>query len=181
MSLLPLVTTALFLLRLADTDLGTFFVGTPTDAVDQPESHTVVDHLEKGKSYRLLKIGGPDMRWCKLETPSGEGWVLCAGPGPAPMPAPHDPGPTWSGNGRCASTCSVVPLFPSMPALGPADREVLQMCPARPDATVSRGDVERFFRTHIEDPRLQRALSQAGRPGNREEAVRWLTDLWVGS
>src|SRR5215468_5812631 len=115
MSLLPLVTTALFLLRLAG-DLGTFLVGTPTDAVDQPGSHTVVDHLEKGKSYRLLKIGGPDKRWCKLETPSGEGWVLCAGPGPAPTPAPpHDPGPTWSGNGRCASTCSVVPLFASMP------------------------------------------------------------------
>ena len=55
------------------------------------------------------------------------------------------------------------------------------MCPARPDASVSRGDVERFFRAHVDDPRIQRALSRAGRSGNREEAVAWLTQLWVGS
>jgi hypothetical protein len=182
MLLPPSLAALLLVLGLAGSDLGTFFVGTPTDAVDQPGSHTVVDHLERGKSYRLLKVGGPDKRWCKLETPNGEGWVLCAVPAPGPMATPpRDPGPTWSGNGRCATTCSVAPLFQSMPELTPADREVLQMCPARPDASVSRGDVERFFRAHIEDPRLQRALSQAGRSGNREEAVTWLTELWVGA
>ena len=182
MTLAHLLPAAALVLQLAGTDLGTFLVGAPTDAVDQPGSHAIVDHLERGKSYRLLKIGGPDRRWCKLETPKGEGWVVCAAPAPAPLPPPkHDSGPTWSGNGRCATSCKVVPLFREALPLTAADREVLQICPARPDASVSRGDVERFFRTHIEDPRLQRALSRAGRSGNREENVAWLTELWIGT
>jgi hypothetical protein len=175
---------ALILVLHGGEGLGTFFVGKPTDAVDQPESQRVVDHLEKGRSYPLLKVGGPGQRWCKLRTPSGEGWVICAQSGPSsPVVTPPAPqtGPTWSGRGRCATRCNVVPLFQQMPALSAADREVLQMCPARPDASVSRGDVERFFRAHVDDPRIQRALSRAGRSGNREEAVAWLTDLWVGT
>lgn len=183
MPLAHLLASAALVLRLADPSLGTFLVGSPTDAVDQPGSQRVVQHLERGKSYPLLKVGGPDHRWCKLETPSGQGWVLCARPTPGPLPTPTstDHGPTWSGNGKCASTCNVVPLFPAMPTLTSVDREVLQMCPARPDASVSRGDVERFFRAHLDDPRLQRALSRAGRSGNREDNVAWLTGLWVGT
>ena len=46
---------------------------------------------------------------------------------------------------------------------------------------MSRGDVERFFRAHLDDPRIQRALSAAGRSGDREGAVEWLTGLWVGT
>ena len=179
-SLLPVA--AALVLQLAGDSPGTFFVGKEVDAVEQPGSHTVVDHLERGKSYPLLKVGGPDKQWCKLKTPHGEGWVVCSHAAPATPPTPSaDHGPTWSGNGKCATRCDVVPLFKSMPALTPTDREVLQMCPARPDASVSRGDVERFFRAHLDDPRIQRALSRAGRSGNREENVAWLTDLWVGS
>jgi hypothetical protein len=173
---------ALALVLHAGESPGTFLVGKPTDAVAEPGSQRVVDHLEKGKGYPLLKVGGPDQQWCKLKTPSGEGWVVCAAPIPSlPTSPPPDPGPTWSGDGRCATRCNVVPLFQEMPALTSVDREVLQMCPARPDAAVSRGDVERFFGAHIDDPRLQRALSQAGRSGNREEAVAWFTTLWAST
>ncbi len=157
-------------------DAGTFTADVPTDAVDQPGSHRVVAHLEPGTPYRILKTGGPEHRWCKLDTPSGPGWVVCAG-GPAASAAPG-PG---SGGRACPSSCDASPLFPRMPALTPTDREVLQMCPARPDASVARGDVERFFRAHLDDPRIQRALSRAGRPGNREANVAWLTGLWVGT
>ncbi|HZW88366.1 MAG TPA: hypothetical protein VFF12_04750, partial [Myxococcaceae bacterium] len=142
---------------------------------DQPTGHSVVDHLEPGKPYRVLKTGGPDHRWCKLETPQGSGWVLCGDDAPSPAVPPR------STSGTCLTRCDSPPLFQGMPALTAADREVLGICPARPDASVSRGDVERFFRAHLDDPRIQRALSRAGRSGNREEAVAWLTRLWVGT
>jgi len=163
---------------------GSYLVGQPVDAVEQPGSSKVVDRLERGKSYPLLRLGGPGRAWCKLQTPHGEGWVVCARPEqelPPPGAKPRSP-VRWSGNGKCATACEVRGLFAEAPpALTPADREVLQMCPARPDASVSRGDVERFFRAHLDDPRIQRALSAAGRPGDREAAVEWLTGLWVGS
>src|SRR5438105_4486251 len=37
------------------------------DAVDQPESHHVVGHLTSGKSYALVKRGGPGSNWCKVD------------------------------------------------------------------------------------------------------------------
>jgi len=168
----------------ADAPPGSYVVGQPVDAVEQPESKTVVDRLERGKSYPLLKRGGPGGAWCKLETPKGEGWVLCARAAEEVAPAAAKPqSPVrWSGNGKCATACEVEGLFArAPPQLTAADREVLQMCPARPDASVSRGDVQRFFEAHLDDPRLEKALSAAGRPGDREAAVEWLTSLWVGS
>jgi len=168
----------------ADAPPGSYVVGQPVDAVEQPESKTVVDRLERGKSYPLLKRGGPGGAWCKLETPKGEGWVLCARAAEEVAPAAAKPqSPVrWSGNGKCATACEVEGLFArSPPQLTATDREVLQMCPARPDASVSRGDVQRFFQAHLDDPRVQKALSAAGRPGDREAAVEWLTSLWVGS
>jgi len=164
----------LALLVLGALDAGTFTPDRPTDALDQPTGHHVVEHLEPGKAYRVLKTGGPDHRWCKLETPSGPGWVPCSGQTAAPVT--HATAPA-----KCLTRCDSLPLFQGMPALTAVDREVLGMCPARPDASVSRGDVERFFRAHVDDPRIQRALSRAGRSGNREENVAWLTGLWVGT
>jgi hypothetical protein len=159
---------------LALLEAGSFTPERPTDALDQPTGHAVVSHLEPGKAYRILKTGGPGHAWCKLETPGGPGWVLCAGASSPTRGAP-------SSQGQCLTRCESAPLFREPPELGPTDREVLQICPARPDASVSRGDVERFFRAHLDDPRLQRALSRAGRSGNREENVAWLTGLWVGT
>jgi hypothetical protein len=174
------MTVAHLALALLLLDAGTFAVQTPTDAVDQPGSHRVVSHLEPGKSYRLLKTGGPDHRWCKLETPAGPGWVVCAdGSGTAPSVPAVSTHPEVAHS--CPTTCNATPLFPAAPDLTATDREVLQTCPARPDASVSRGDVERFFRAHVDDPRLQRALSRAGRSGNREDNIAWLTSLWVGT
>jgi len=175
------MTLARLVLLLAFADAGSFTPATATDAVDQPGSYRVVDHLEPGKAYRILKNGGPDRRWCKLDTPAGPGWVVCREAGGL---APASTGASSSGTGgpsRCATRCDSTPLFRELPALTASDREVLQMCPARPDASVSRGDVERFFRAHIEDPRIQRALSRAGRSGNRADNSEWLTALWVGS
>ncbi|MBF5041261.1 hypothetical protein FGE12_02605 [Aggregicoccus sp. 17bor-14] len=88
---------------------------------------------------------------------------------------------TTVGNAHgCATSCSRH-LFSQPPALSAADREILGLCPARPDASVSAEDARRFFAAHYDDPRLQRALSAAGRPGNREANVQWLTSLWVGT
>ena len=167
--LLPaLLATALVL-----GDAGTFTPAQPTDALDQPTGHRIVERLEPGTAYRILKTGGPGQQWCKLETRSGPGWVLCAPTSAAAAPS--------SSSGTCPTRCDSSPLFSEMPALTVTDREVLTICPARPDASVSREDVERFFRAHVDDPRLQRALSRAGRSGNREENVAWLTSLWVSS
>ena len=177
MSLALLPVAAVVLQLAAAGEAGTFSVQAPTDALDQPGSHRVVAPLEPGKTYRLLKTGGPEHRWCKLETPAGPGWVVCAG---GTGTTPTNPVPS-SGAHSCSATCDATPLFSSMPELTPTDREVLQACPARPDASVSRGDVERFFRAHVDDPRLQTALSRAGRSSNREDNVAWLTSLWVGS
>ncbi|RKH39780.1 hypothetical protein [Corallococcus sicarius] len=83
----------------------------------------------------------------------------------------------------CATTCENAPLFPKAPALSALDREVLDLCPARPDASVSAGDVQRFFAKHYDDARVQRALSAAGRPGkgSRQANLEWLTSLWVST
>lgn len=87
----------------------------------------------------------------------------------------------WKPATGCATTCDTKPLFGKAPAMTPLDREVLDMCPARPDVSVSAGDVQRFFSRHYDDPRIQRALSIAGRPGSRQGNLEWLTGLWVST
>jgi hypothetical protein len=87
----------------------------------------------------------------------------------------------WTPATGCATTCNRAPLFSKPPALTPLDREVLDMCPARPDVSVSTGDVQRFFARHLSDARIQTALSAAGRPGSRQGNIEWLTSLWTGS
>lgn len=87
----------------------------------------------------------------------------------------------WTPASGCATTCDSKPLFGKPPTLTAQDREVLDMCPARPDVSVSAGDVQRFFSRHYNDPRIQTALSVAGRPGNRQGNLEWLTSLWVST
>jgi hypothetical protein len=87
----------------------------------------------------------------------------------------------WKPATGCATTCDTKPLFGKLPALSPMDREVLDLCPARPDVSVSAGDVQRFFSRHYSDPRIQTALSVAGRPGARQGNLEWLTGLWVST
>ncbi|HYO55178.1 hypothetical protein [Archangium sp.] len=175
---------------------GAFVSGVALEAVDQPESTKVVFTVEPDTAYPVIKKGGPGRAWCKLKGATGEGWVKCDGtadlpekprlsgeflasrdrvPEAAPLPAniPEARG--------CATRCNNLPLFRQAPALEPVDREVLGMCPARPDASVSRGDVQRFMSAHYDDPRIQRALSVAGRPGSRQGNIEWLTGLWVST
>jgi hypothetical protein len=87
----------------------------------------------------------------------------------------------WTPATGCATTCDSKPLFGKLPRLTAQDREVLDMCPARPDVSVSAGDVQRFFSRHLDDPRIQTALSAAGRPGSRQGNLEWLTSLWVST
>lgn len=175
---------------------GAFISGEKLEAVDQPESSRVVFTVEPDTAYPVLKKGGPDRAWCKLKGPTGEGWVKCDGTADLPdkpklsgeFLAKHDhpeeaaplPGNAPAAKG-CSTTCTSAPLFRQAPALKPVDREVLGMCPARPDASVSRGDVQRFMSAHYDDPRIQRALSVAGRPGARQGNIEWLTGLWVST
>jgi hypothetical protein len=158
---------------------GTSFVApTSGDAVDQPTSHHVLFHVEAGTAYGLLKRGGPGGAWCKLASPSGgpPGWVPCVG-----APAPASSASSKGRSGHCLSSCTSPPLFPAPPPLTAVDKEVLEACPARPDASATNEDVRRFMAAHIADERLERALSAAGRPGNRTANVEWLASLWVGT
>ncbi|WP_141322808.1 hypothetical protein [Myxococcus sp. AB025B] len=211
---------------------GAFVSESSVDAVEQPESSRVVFTVEAGKTYPLLKKGGPARAWCKLRGPSAEGWVLCEGaeesaapPAPsaatlaaadradaserarsrekqlaereeenrAPVvvtapsaeapryAAETKPAVSWKPATGCATTCSREPLFARPPPLSAMDREVLDLCPARPDVSVSAADVRRFVARHYDDSRLQTALSAAGRPGNRQANIDWLTSLWVST
>src|SRR5215469_12573634 len=114
----------LALLLLGAPDPGTFTPDRPTDALDQPTGHRVIDRLEPGKPYRVLKTGGPDHRWCKLDTPRGPGWALCGGEAGSAVSSHHD-APHRSPSGTCLDRCNARPLFPEMPGLTTADREVL--------------------------------------------------------
>lgn len=180
---------------------GAFVSAVAMDAVEQPESPKVVFRVEPNTSYPLLKKGGPKRAWCKLRGPSAEGWVRCddaretaTPPRPsAPVlveaerrPAKAEPLPaSYAPASGCPSTCDRPPLFSTPPKLTAVDRQVLELCPARPDASVSAGDVRRFFSAHYEDARIQRALAAAGRsrtgPGARQENIEWLTGLWVST
>ncbi|NMO17930.1 EndoU domain-containing protein [Pyxidicoccus fallax] len=206
---------------------GAFVSEVRVDAVEQPESTRVVFTVEPDTSYPLLKKGGPNRAWCKLQGPTNaQGWVLCEGAPESAAPRAPDSaalaaadrantemqkrgraeqqariagasdeeaseerapsrGTTakadWAPATGCATTCDTKPLFGKPPALSAQDREVLDMCPARPDVSVSAGDVQRFFSRHYNDPRIQTALSVAGRPGARQGNIEWLTGLWVST
>jgi|GEM_PF-341237 len=88
---------------------------------------------------------------------------------------------SWKPATGCATSCDQAPLFAKPPPLTAMDREVLDLCPARPDVSVSEGDVRRFLSRHYDDARIQRALSVAGRPGARQANLDWLTSLWVST
>jgi hypothetical protein len=196
MRTLPLLLIALCTLPFPVHASGAFVSSERLEAVDQPESQKVVFTIEPDTAYPVLKKGGPGRAWCKLKGSTGEGWVKCDGTADLPEKprlsgeflAQHDrpleaaplPSDVPAAKG-CAATCDGPPLFRQSPALTPVDREVLGMCPARPDASVSRGDVQRFMSAHHDDPRIQRALSAAGRPGARQANIEWLTGLWVST
>ena len=158
---------------------GTAFVApSSTQAVDQPTGHRVVFEVQAGTSYGLLKRGGPGGTWCKLASPSGgpPGWVPCGG-----ASATEAPVPAKGRSGHCLASCTSAPLFSAPVALTAVDKEVLAACPARPDASATLEDVRRFISAHIDDARLEGALSAAGRPGDRAANVEWLASLWVGT
>lgn len=179
---------------------GAFVSGVRQEAVEEPGSTKVLFAVEAGKAYPLVKKGGPGREWCKVKSEGAEGWVKCEGTAEVPQEPrlsgeflaakdrelrekePREPVPEAKG---CARTCKQRPLFSAPPELGEVDKEVLGMCPARPDVAVSRAEVERFISKHYEDPRLQRALSAAGRPGSagggRQANVEWLAGLWTGT
>jgi hypothetical protein len=180
---------------------GAFVSDVAVDAVEQPDSKKVVFRVEPNTSYPLIKKGGPGRAWCKLKGPSAEGWVRCEGAQETAAPAqpsastlveadrrPEKPQvlpPSYPQAKGCATTCGNPPLFPKVPALSTVDRQVLDLCPARPDASVSAGDVQRFFSSHYDDPRIQRALAAAGRSrqgsGAKQANVEWLASLWVST
>ncbi len=175
---------------------GAFMSSVALDAVSEPESSQVVFTVKPDTAYPVLKKGGPGRAWCKLKGATAEGWVKCDGTAELPD-KPRMSGEFLASRDRapeaaslpaevpvargCASRCDGPPLFAQAPALTPVDREVLGMCPARPDASVGRGDVQRFMAAHYDDPRIQRALSAAGRTGSRQANVEWLTGLWVST
>lgn len=202
-SAMPRLLSLLWLLFLplsAFAGSGAFVSSTRVDAVEQPESKKVVFTVEPDVSYPLIKKGGPGRKWCKLEGPKGEGWVLCDGAAETavtaapsatelaradkPLQAEAVPAVARMASG-CATTCDNPPLFPKAPTLSAVDREILALCPARPDVSVSAGDVQRFFSKHYEDPRIQRALAAAGRSrtgaGEKQANIEWLTSLWVST
>ncbi len=158
---------------------GTAFVApSSTEAVDQPTGHHVLFEVHAGTSYGLLKRGGPGGTWCKLASPKGgpPGWVPCEGATATAAPV--------GSQGRasaCLTSCSSPPLFHGPVSLSAVDREVLATCPARPDGAATLEDVRRFIAAHMDDARLERALSAAGRPGDRAANVEWLASLWVGT
>ena len=171
--MLPSLLTTLLLAAAA-----AFTPASRTDALSEPHGKTTVGTLDPGREYRLVKRGGPNGDWCKVELGKKQGWVLCK----VADARPKEVAPAPAGNARgCATTCDGPPLFPKSPVLTPVDREVLALCPTRPDAAVSKMDLRRFIAAHVSDARLQRALSAAGRPGAREENIDWLTELWTGA
>ncbi len=179
---------------------GAFVSSTRVDAVEQPESKKIVFTVEPDTSYPLIKKGGPDRKWCKLQGPKAEGWVLCDGADETAVQAAPSavelvkadkpqkteavPAVAIMASG-CATKCSNPPLFSKAPTLSAVDREILALCPARPYVSVSAGDVRRFFSNHYDDPRIQRALAAAGRSRKGSSAkptnIEWLTSLWVST
>nr|WP_148273418.1 hypothetical protein [Stigmatella aurantiaca] len=179
---------------------GAFISSIRVEAVAEPESKEAVFTVEPDTSYPLLKKGGPGRKWCKLRGATGEGWVLCDGaeetavtaaPGAVEL-AVADKAPSAEvlstmapESSGCATTCEHPRLFSQLPAVSEVDREVLALCPSRPDVSVSAEAIHQFFANHYEDKALQHALAVAGRPLEGPEArqanLTWLTGLWVGT
>lgn len=59
------------------------------DVVEQPDSRKVVATIKAGTSHPVIKRGGPQHTWCKLDVSGQTGWVRCGGGG----------GPSTSGAG----------------------------------------------------------------------------------
>jgi hypothetical protein len=170
---------AVFLLSATAGAEGTAFVApASTQALDQPTGHHVLFEVQAGTCYSLLKRGGPGGTWCKLASPTGgpPGWVPCEGAAATVAPVAKK-----GGSIGCLSSCTSPPLFPGPVQLSAVDKEVLAICPARPEASATLEDVRRFMAAHVDDARLERALSAAGRPGDRASNVEWLASLWVGT
>jgi hypothetical protein len=173
------LTLTIALTASARADEPAFVAPRSNEAVDQPGGKRVIFPVDAGKPYTLLKRGGPGGTWCKLASPTGgtPGWIPCDG---SPAVTSERKASAGGGRAHCATTCTTPPLFATPPELTPLDREVLGICPARPDASATLEDVHRFVAAHVDDPRVERALSAAGRPGDRSANVEWLASLWVG-
>jgi len=195
----PSVLLVLMLLSLAPARAhaaGAFVSRVALEAVDTPESRTVVFTVQPDTAYPVLKKGGPGRAWCQVKSATGEGWVKCDGTAELPeqprqsgeflasrdRPSGATPLPAQAPEATgCERRCAHPPLFTEAPVLTPVDRELLALCPTRPDAAVGAEAVRRFLSANYEDARLQRALAVAGRKGTRQANVEWLTRLWVGS
>lgn len=69
----------LFLLFTHSLAFATDFTASQSGpARDQPDGPRTVGTVEQGRSYPLLKRGGPGAKWCKLGLPTGPAWVLCS-------------------------------------------------------------------------------------------------------
>ncbi|SEU33442.1 hypothetical protein [Stigmatella erecta] len=179
---------------------GAFITSVRVEAMAEPESSQALFTVEPDTSYPLLKKGGPGRKWCKLRGATAEGWVLCDGAEETAVAAAPGAGvlaeadktpelgvlstaaPEASG---CAATCAQARLFPEPPSVSEVDREVLALCPSRPDGSVSAEAIHQFFSKHYEDKALQQALAAAGRtvagPEARQANLTWLTGLWTGT
>ncbi len=169
-----------------------FVARPPLEALEQPESKRTVGRLEPGRPYPLLERGGPSRAWCKVGVGRGDGWVRCdagriAGSSAAAPVEKHSRVPERQkrDDAACASSCDRAPLFADPPKLTDVDRAVLALCPTDPGGVVPASQVRGFLATHYADPRIQRALSAAGRPGSgagvRASNLDWLTSLWVST
>lgn len=147
----------------------------------QPQSRQSSGTAHAGDAVSLIKRGGPAGAWCKVRVRVATGWLLCEALSSAtPAAESHQPARHGSHALNCDATCPRAPLFPTPPVLSLVDQEVLALCPARPDVSVSEGDVRRFMAAHVDDRRIQAALSVAGRSRSRAANIDWLTSLWVG-
>ncbi|RKH19909.1 hypothetical protein D7X74_05530 [Corallococcus sp. CA047B] len=160
--------------------------GTPTEAVQKaPDMDALVRADHANTRQQLAARGGGTSLSDGVGAGAGSPTLDETGSVTVQAPASRA-APPASAKGEapaCETTCENAPLFAKAPALSALDREVLDLCPARPDASVSAGDVQRFFAKHYDDARVQRALSAAGRPGtgSRQANLEWLTSLWVST
>ncbi|CAM4497838.1 MULTISPECIES: EndoU domain-containing protein [Myxococcus] len=142
--------------------------GSPESTAPAPPSAAALVAADRAHSARQVTMRGPAGRVAARDA-DNDGDEELAGSA------------SWKPATGCSTTCDSAPLFAKPPPLSAMDREVLDLCPARPDVSVSEGDVRRFLSRHYDDPRLQRALSVAGRPGARQANIDWLTGLWVST
>src|SRR5689334_3399119 len=99
-------------------------------AVDQPQSKKVVFAIRAGATYELVKRGGPDKAWCKVQEGKLVGWTVCTEGQAEEREAPQT-------NAKCSTSCSSKPLFKELPELSAVDREVLALCPKDTEQAVT--------------------------------------------